>query len=163
MLPEEKTEVIDRELSLCGYFCIVTSEKMTYRDAINLYKSRDVSEKVFRMDKSFLGDKSLRVTTDEAASAKIFIEFIAVILRSKFYICLKEEKKNLDKKPNFMTVPASIRELEKIELGKQGDGVYRLDHAVTKTQKTILKAFGLDAASIRYQADEISKKLKEAK
>ena len=46
-------------------------------------------------------------------------------------------------KPNYMNVPAAIRELEKIEMIRQADGVYRLDHAVTATQKTILKAFGM--------------------
>ena len=36
-----------------------------------------------------------------------------------------------------MTVPAAIRELEKIEMLRGTDRVYRLDHAVTKTQRTI--------------------------
>ncbi len=44
-----------------------------------------------------------------------------------------------------MNVPAAIREIEKIEMIKQADGVYRLDHVVTATQKTILKGFGIDA------------------
>lgn len=39
------------------------------------------------------------------------------------------------------------------------DNVYRMDHAVTKTQKTILKAFGIDAAQVKYQAAKISEKL----
>lgn len=58
--PEEKASVIERENSLSGYFCIITSEKMTANEALNLYKSRDASEKLFRGDKSYLGDKSLR-------------------------------------------------------------------------------------------------------
>ena len=156
----EQMGTIEREIDLCGYFVIITSRKMTARDAINLYKSRDASEKLFRGDKSYLGNRSLRVHTDESASAKIFIEFIALIIRNKFYTCLKEEKKNLDKKPNYMTVPAAIRELEKIEMVRQLDNVYRLDHAITATQKTILKAFGLDAAYIKYRATEISNALK---
>lgn len=39
---------------------------------------------------------------------------------------------------------------------RQTDGRYRLDHAVTATQKTILKAFGMDAAVIRKSANELS-------
>jgi hypothetical protein len=31
-----------------------------------------------------------------------------------------------------------------------------LDHAITATQKTILKAFGMDAAYIKHKATEIS-------
>ena len=73
--PEEKTRVIDDELNHCGYFVIVTSEKMSAKEAIELYKSRDASEKLFRGDKSYLGDKSLRVYSEESASTKIFIEF----------------------------------------------------------------------------------------
>ena len=64
--------------------------------------------------------------------------------------------KNIDKRPNYMTVPAAIKELEKIEMVRQLDNVYRLDHAVTATQKNILKAFGMDAAYIKYKSAEIS-------
>lgn len=39
------------------------------------------------------------------------------------------------KKPNYLNVPAAIRELEKIEMTRQPDKIYRLDHAVSKTQK----------------------------
>lgn len=160
LFPLEKAKIIENEIDLCGYFCIITSEKMTAKEALNLYKSRDASEKLFRGDKSYLGNKSLRVYSDESASAKIFIEFIALIVRCKIYTCLKEEMKNLDKRPNYMTVPAALKELEKIEMVRQLDNVYRLDHAVTAVQKKILRAFGIDVAYIKYRASEISEKLK---
>ncbi len=51
--------------------------------------------------------------------------------------------KRINKKPDYMTVPAAVRELEKIELTRQTDNIYRLDHAVTAVQKKILRAFGL--------------------
>ena len=159
LFPIEKASVIEREMALSGYFVIVTSEKMTAKEAISLYKSRDASEKLFRGDKSYLGNKSLRVYSDESASSKIFIEFIALIIRSKLYAALKEEMKNLDKKPNYMTVPAAIKELQKIEMVRQLDHVYRLDHAVTAMQKNILRAFGMDASYIKYRANEISEQL----
>ncbi len=41
---KEKKDVVKRELRLCGYFVIVTSEKMTAEEAIDLYYSRDTSE-----------------------------------------------------------------------------------------------------------------------
>ena len=161
--PEDRTDVIERENDLSGYFCIITSEKMTAKEALNLYKSRDTSEKLFRGDKSYLGDKSLRIYGDSAAESKIFIEFIALIIRNKIYNCLKDEMRELESRPNFMTVPAAIRELEKIEMVRLTDNRYRLDHAVTATQKTILKAFGMDANVIKHYAAEISRILKEAK
>ena len=61
----------------------------------------------------------------------------------------------LETKPNYMTVPAAIRELEKIEMVRRSKGQYKLDHAVSKRQKTILSAFGMDDDSIRNIATEI--------
>ena len=54
-----------------------------------------------------------------------------------------------------MTVPAAIRELEKIEMVRRNGGIYKLDHAVTKTQKIILSSFGLDETNISKSAEEI--------
>lgn len=50
---EEKISVTEREISLCGYFVLVFSERMTAKDAIYFYKGRDISEKTFAADKTF--------------------------------------------------------------------------------------------------------------
>ena len=154
-LAEENTSAVEKELSLSGYFAIVSSDNMTAREAIELYKSRDASEKLFRSGKSYLENKSMRVHSDEALSSKVFIQFIALILRSRIYTALKEKSEKMLKKPNYLTVPAALKELEKIVMIRQLDGVYRLDHAVTVTQKIILDAFGLNEENVRYQAKEI--------
>jgi len=135
---------------------------MTAAEALSLYKSRDVSEKLFRGDKSYLGNKSLRVYGNESANAKIFIEFVAMIVRCKIYTSLKALMAEMSKKPNYMTVPAALKELEKIEMIRQMDNVYRLDHAVTARQKTILKAFGADENYIKERAMRLSEQLKAA-
>jgi transposase len=159
LFAKEKADVIERKIDLCGYFVIVTSQKMTAKEALDLYKSRDASEKLFRGDKTYLGNKSLRVCSNESAAAKIFIEFVALIVRNKLYTCLKDEMIRSDKKSNYMTVPAAIRELEKIEIVRMLDRKYRIDHAITATQKAILKAFGMDAGYIKNKATEISDRL----
>ena len=157
---EPNLKVIRDELELCGYFAIISSEKMDAKKAISLYKNRDVSEKVFRADKTYLGNHCLRVASEEAAANKIFVGFIALIIRCKIYTALKNAAKEMIKKPNYLTVPAAIRELEKIEMTRQLDKVYRLDHAVTKTQKVILEAFGINAGNVKYKANYISDILK---
>ena len=141
-----------------------------YIDAIH-YSVRDngvtrklaayASEKLFRSDKSYLGNKSMRVCSEEALSSKIFIQFIALILRSRIYTALKDKCEKMLKKPNYMTVPAALKELEKIVMIRHLDGFYRLDHAVTATQKTILDEFGLSEGSVRNQAKEIGKTLQD--
>ena len=67
----EHTDVIDREIALCGYFVLITSEDMTAEEAINLYKSRDVSEKLFRGDKSYMGASAERVYGNELNLLKL--------------------------------------------------------------------------------------------
>ena len=146
LYPEEKTTVTEREISLCGYFVIITSERMTAKEALHLYKSRDVSEKLFASDKSFLGNKSMRSHTNEGVEGRIFTQFIALIIRNKIYTALQEENEKL----------------EKIEMTRQTDNVYRLDHAVTAKQKKILEAFGMNEGNITYRAGEISNTLKKS-
>ena len=97
----------------------------------------------------------MRVYQTEPLHAKIFIEFVSLIIRNKIYTCLKDRMKVIGKKENYMTVPAAIRELNKIELIRQADGIYRLDHAVTATQKEILQAFNLTAADVKKEAAEL--------
>lgn len=156
-----KNNEITKAKKMCGYFVIVTSKRMTAKDALYLYKSRDESEKLFRADKSYLGNNTMRVQTDEAFRTKTLIGFIALIIRNRIYTSLDAVIGEGENKPNYMTVPAAIKELEKIEMIRQSDGIYRLDHAVTATQKNILKAFGMDAKSIPQKAlfiaDELAK------
>ena len=156
---EEKMPIIELELKLCGYFVIVTSEKMTAKEALEIYKGRDASEKLFLSDKTFLGNHAIRSSTEGSAASKIFIEFVALIIRNRMYNYLKDAMKEMAKKPNYMTVPAAIRELDKIEMARGLDGIYRLDHAVTAKQKTILKAFGLTETNVKHRVEEISKRI----
>ena len=72
---------------------------------------------------------------------------------------LKDETLRCDTKANYMTVPAALRELDKIEMVKSLDGNYRIDHAITASQKAILNAFGIDVPYIKRKAALINSKL----
>ena len=157
----EKDKEISDAIKLCGYFCIITSREMTAAEALELYKSRDCSEKLFRGDKSYLGEKTLRVYQDEPTHSKIFIEFVALIIRNKIYTLLKDRMKEIKKKKNYMTVPMALKELDKIELVRQADRVYRMDHAITATQKDILHAFNLTAANVLKEAEKLGQQISE--
>lgn len=158
----EREDVIENELRLCGYFAIVTSEKMSAKEALTLYKSRDVSEKLFCSDKSFLGNRTMRAATDSTVDAKIFVGFVALIVRARIYTLLRKRVMEMTKKPNFMTVPAALKELDKIELIRQAGGNYKLDHAITATQKTILGAFGIDESDMLVRIAALGKELMNA-
>ena len=62
-------------------------------------------------------------------------------------------------RPNYMTVPAALRELEKIEMVRLPDNVYQQDHAIIKTQKVILRAFGIDEQYAQHRIEQIQKEL----
>ena len=55
------------------------------REALPLYKSRDASEKLFCSDKSFLGNRTARAMSDDVLEGKSFVEFVALIIRSRIY------------------------------------------------------------------------------
>lgn len=58
-----------------------------------------------------------------------------------------------------MNVVSVLGELEKIELIRIGDGVYRLDHAITARQKDILSVFGLGADDMKDRCRALSQTL----
>lgn len=159
----EQKDLIEKELKLCGYFCIISSEQMNATQALVQYKGRDITEKLFRSDKTFIGSRTERIQSTPSMSSKIFIEFVALIIRNRIYNLLKEQMIKLETKRNYMTVPAAIRELEKIEMIRRNGGSYKLDHAVTRTQKTILSSFGLNETDVTKKATEINELLINSK
>lgn len=155
-----KSDEIRKELKLCGYFALISSDEMNAKEAIELYKRRDASEKLFRNDKTFIGNRSYRTYTGESTNGKIFVLFIALIIRNRIYTALKDEMEKMGREPNYMNVSAAVQELEKIEMVIGTDYIYRMNHAITKHQKDILKAFNMSKESIQSIGDKISKKLK---
>lgn len=101
----------------------------------------------------------MRTSDIENISAKIFLEFIALIIRNRIYNLLKENTIRMDKRYNYMDVPAAIRKLEQIEMVRTNGKSYKLDHAITKPQKIILSSFGLDKDDIIKDAEKISQLL----
>lgn len=151
--------VIEGEIKTLVYYVIITSSKMTASKALELYKGRDVSEKLFKADKSFLGYDSYRVHSDESLVGKSLIEFVALIIRNKLYKKIHDQVLTYTYIPNYMNVVSAIKEFEKIEIIKGIDNIYRLDHALTKTQKDILKSFDINTLDINKSVKKISERL----
>lgn len=101
------------------------------------------------------------MTTRIAEKDQKYFTTSDIVSSNRIYHQLIEQEKQSNKKRNYMTVPAAIRELEKIEIIQQPDHRYRLNYAVTATQKEILKAFGINEVNIKKWANEISDKLSD--
>lgn len=152
-------ERIDFETALCGYFCIITSSRMSAHDALILYKNRDESEKLFRSEKTFLGGRSMRVHSQLSLDNKLFITFIALIIRSWIHKQIVAHIRASNKTCNWMNVPSLIKELEKITILRDADGRYRLNKAITKKNKDVLAVFGIDENQVKVKMRELSDKL----
>lgn len=130
------------------------NEFRKYFDLIFYHEGQD--------DEKFMyGRERYKVIDEEIAlHAKIFIEFVALIIRNRIHVLLKEQMLKTHQKENYMTVPVAIRELEKIEIVRQTDGEYYRDYTVTATQKAILKAFGLSEINVGKQTVDINEDLR---
>lgn len=159
ILYREKEQTIESMTNLLGYFCIISSDRMTARDALLLYKSRDQSEKLFAADKTFAGSRAERVQTESSLRSKLFVEFIALIIRSRFHACICDHVRAAGIRRNYMNVVSVIAELEKIELIRIGNGVYRMDHAITARQREILAVFGMSDEDMKRECSTVSQEL----
>lgn len=142
---ERKEKNIQEYTNKLGYFSLVTSKEMSAESALSIYRDRDAVEKMFRSIKSNFDYSKLGVHQDSSLIAKTHLVFIASIIRSVMGQRLKELVKKDKKK---YTIPASIKEVEKIEITKNNLGKYVRRYALTAKQKAILNAFELDEKAL---------------
>ena len=138
---ERNSRAIRNEMKKLGYFFIASSEDMDAGTVLDIYRGRDNIEKMFRSMKSGIDFEKARVHTTESLKAKVFLVFIAMIIRNEMFQKMRELKK---KNRKYYTVPGVISELENIECTRNSGGRYRRKYALTAKQKTILKEFGID-------------------
>lgn len=156
-----KKDAVNRELGLCGYFVIVTSEKMSAREAFGLYTIRDETEKLFHGDRYYL-DPFSEEYRNESSAGKSFVEFVALIVRARIYKVILKEREDPDSVLKHMSVSGILKELERIELIRGQDGVYGHDQIISGKQNTILNAFGVSAEQFRDRTQRISEQLEKS-
>lgn len=65
-----------------GFFCIVSSEKLTLAEALKTYRMKDSIEKIFQSLKNDINIKPLRVWTTKSLCGAILIGFLAQLIIS---------------------------------------------------------------------------------
>ena len=153
----QRREAKIREMvNKAGYFVIVTSKKMSAKEALDIYRDRDAVEKIFRMEKSYLGYDVFRVHTEAKLESKIFISFIALIIRNEIYKRLKPLYKKNRKE---YTVPKVIRQYERMGLTKLSDNKYHQRYKLTNKQKKLIEIVGLRESDYRLFVEKIMDQL----
>lgn len=144
---------IDDKSFSSGFFCIITSEEMSAKEALDIYRNRDIIEKLFESLKSELDYKKFRVSSNSSLKGKTFITFLANIIRSRIHYDTKALR-NKNKKD--YTIPAIINELSNIEITRNAKGIYVRRHSLTSKQKNILAKFNIQDKDIDKITDRIN-------
>lgn len=147
---------IQKEADMMGYFVIVTTQEMGAGEALEKYRDRDTVEKLFRSLKSELDFDKFRVHGDASMESKIFITFLANIVRNEIFTKTKEIR-NKNKKD--YTVPGIIHEMNKIEITKDSKNEYIRRYGLNRKQKEILKQFGITDDNVKKYVKEINEKI----
>lgn len=92
------------------------------------------------MDKSYLGNDVFRVHDTAKLETKVFVSFIALILRNEIH---KAIKPLYQKNKKEYTVPKVLKDIERLSLTKMSNDKYSQRYALTKKQKDIFKALNI--------------------
>ena len=97
-----------------GFFCIVSCEKLTLKQALEIYRMKDSIEKVFQSLKNDIDIKPLRVWTTKSLCGALLIGFLAQLVISLMRYDYKELSQVAPKfiKISLMNLTVTIEMLE---------------------------------------------------
>jgi transposase len=131
-----------------GMFVMLSSVNTTWEQMMSSYDVRDWVEKAFDVYKNDLDGHRGRTGNEERARGRLFIKFIALIMRIRIQNVLRDHDREVlstkEKKDsvNGMTVDEVLLSLNTLmAIGNTGD--WRLT-AVTKNVREIFRLFGLE-------------------
>jgi transposase len=141
-------EKIDLRLKRTGYFILLSTDlSLTSQAVLRIYRGRNVIEKNFDQLKNELDFRRLRTHLGRTTEGKVFVGFLALILRSRMLKKLKG-----DQETKSLTFEKVLRELRKIKLLTMPDNK-KIIMPATKAQKKILAVLGVDLLHIPPPAD----------
>ena len=130
---------INEETRYSGFFFIFTNDtEMSAADILYYYRTKDADEKLFYQLKIYLDANRLRVHSDTAVNGKIFMLFIAQILRAK----LSNELRPLFD-GHHLPLDKAMKKMANVRIKTTPEG-FKLLKAPTKQQKEIYATFGHD-------------------
>lgn len=130
-----REDVVKQALKHCGWLVITSNHISDAKEAISIYRAKDVVEKGFMRIKNSLDLNRLRVHSDNSMQNKVFIGFIALIIMSRIHkVMLMNDLYKTMTMQKLINILASL----KVQYLKGS----RILYPITKTQKDILVAFG---------------------
>jgi hypothetical protein len=131
-----RRDVIEEELSHTGWLVLISSHIKSAKEALCIYRAKDVVEKGFMRMKNCLDLNRLRVHSDNSMQNKVFIGFIALIIMSYIHNVM-----SVNELYKHMTMKTLVKVLEKLRV--QYINGARILYPLTKEQKNILEVFDI--------------------
>ena len=128
--------MVEAELATSGWMVVISNCVKDTKEAIKIYREKDVVEKGFLRLKSSLDIGRIRMHSESSMQNKVFIGFISLILLSAIHNVMAEKKLY-----SKMTMKKLIITLSKIKL-QMVKGT-RILYPVTKEQRGIYEAFDM--------------------
>lgn len=157
LLSFEKNKTrIKKAISSLGYFALLSSKETDGKEVIKTYRSRDSIEKLFRALKTSFEFDHPGVHYKSSLESKVFITFLAMILRNEISISLRSLSINERKQYTF---PYVINELNSIEATRGINNSYYRRYALTAKQKKILSIYKLKEKDIESTISQLNNKI----
>jgi transposase len=131
-----REDVVEAELATAGWLVVISNFVADAKEAIKIYREKDIVEKGFHRLKNSLDLGRLRVHSEASMQNKVFVGFISLILLSGIHNVMQSEMMY-----NKMTMKKLILTLSKLKL-QVVNGI-RVLFPVTKAQREIYEAFGI--------------------
>ena len=131
-----REDVVEAELETAGWMVVISNSVTDAKEAIKIYREKDIVEKGFQRLKNSLDLGRLRVHSETSMQNKVFIGFISLILLSGIHKVMVDKKLY-----SKMTMKKLILTLSRLKL-QIVSGV-RVLLPVSKEQRSIYEAFGI--------------------
>ncbi len=141
--PARGTKVVAREEALAeakrnyGYFALLSNEIKESKEALEIYRNKDLVEKAFDNLKERLNLRRLAVSSEQSLDGKLFVQFIALIFLS--YITRKMQENKLFKNHTLQEILDEFDIIECFEVPGQRLQVGE----TTKRQLELYTTFGV--------------------
>ena len=132
-----REDVVEAELATAGWLGIISNFVTDAKDAIKIYREKDIVEKGFHRLKTSLDLGRLRVHSEASMQSKVFVGFISLILLCGIHNVMSDKMLYRE-----MTMKKLILTLSELKL-QVVNGV-RVLFPVTKAQREIYEAFGIN-------------------
>jgi len=129
-----REDVVETELENAGWLIVISNFVTDAKEAIKIYREKDIVEKGFQRLKNSLDLGRIRVHSENSMQSKVFVGFISLILLSGIHNVMIEKKLY-----SKMTMKKMILTLSRLRL-QMVNGV-RVMFPATKEQRAIYEAF----------------------